>query len=185
MLTEILDTAKVESGKMELHRQSTPPAEILTQAQQEARRGRPASTLDQMSVALEPGMGPIYVDPLRMTQAITHLLNYALDAADGGHVSFRASEGEKDDSRVLVLDVEHDGVLAAHEREHVFDGFRRIAGKQGLNLALPLAKRIVELHGGVVELLSDAARRSRYRAEVPVGIRRERATPTRGVPRIP
>jgi signal transduction histidine kinase len=185
LLTEILDTAKVESGKMELHRQSTPPAEILTQAQQEARRGRPLSTTDQMSVELEPGMGPIYVDPLRMTQAITHLLNYALDAADGGRMSFRASEGEKDDSRVLVLDVEHDGVLAAHEREHVFDGFRRIADKQGLNLALPLAKRILELHGGGIELLSDAGGRSRYRAEVPVGIRRERATPTRGVPRIP
>src|SRR4030095_7533993 len=30
MLTEILDTAKVESGKLELHRQSTQPAEILT-----------------------------------------------------------------------------------------------------------------------------------------------------------
>ena len=30
LLTEILDTAKVESGKMELHRQSTPPAELLT-----------------------------------------------------------------------------------------------------------------------------------------------------------
>jgi signal transduction histidine kinase len=185
LLTEILDTAKVESGKMELHRQSTPLAEILTQAQQEARRGRPLSTTDQMSVALEPGMSPIYVDPLRMTQAITHLLNYALDAADGGRMSFRASEGEKDESRVLLLDLEHDGVLAAHEREHVFDGFRRIAGKQGLNLALPLAKRILELHGGVVELLSDAAGRSRYRAEVPVGIRRERATPRRGVPRIP
>jgi signal transduction histidine kinase len=186
LLTEILDTAKVESGKMELHRQSTPPAEIVTQGTQEARRGRSQGATDQMTVELQAGMGPIYVDPLRMTQTITHLLNYALDAADGGQVSLHASEGELDESRVLLLDLEHDGTLGAREREQVFDGFRRIAGKQGLNLALPLAKRIIELHGGTVELAeSGDDGRPHFRAVVPVGVRREKATPTRGVPRIP
>jgi signal transduction histidine kinase len=186
LLTEILDTAKVESGKMELHRQSTPPAEILTQATQEARRGRAQATTDKLTVGLQAGMGPIYVDPLRTTQAITHLLNYALDAADGGRVSLQASEGELDESRVLLLDLEHDGTLDARAREQVFDNFRRIAGKQGLNLALPLAKRIIELHGGTVELLeARESERPHFRAVVPVGIRREKATPTRGVPRIP
>jgi signal transduction histidine kinase len=187
LLTEILDTAKVESGKMELHRQSTPPAEILTQATQEARRGRPMSVTDKLAVQLQPGMGPIYVDPLRTTQAITHLLNYALDAADGGHVTLQASEGELEESRVLLLDLEHDGMLDAQDRERVFDGFRRLAGKQGgLNLALPLARRIIELHGGTLELAAaGAGGQPRFRAVVPVGIRRDKATPTRGVPRIP
>ena len=49
----------------------------------------------------------------------------------------------------------------------MFDGFRRLAGvKGGLNLALPLAKRIVELHGGAVEL-SDGARRGPACASAP------------------
>src|SRR5262249_51591289 len=109
LLTEILDTAKVESGKMELHRQSTPPAEILTRAQDAARRGRAAAVDDKLAVGLQAGMGPVYVDPLRMTQALTHLLNYALDAADGGSVSLHASEGERDDNRVLLLELSHDG----------------------------------------------------------------------------
>src|SRR5262249_55704975 len=39
LLTEILDTAKLESGRMELHRHSAPPAELLRAALQEARRG--------------------------------------------------------------------------------------------------------------------------------------------------
>lgn len=187
LLTEILDTAKVESGKMELHRQSTPPAELLTQALQEARRGRAQSATDKLAVELQPGMGPIYVDPLRMVQAITHLVNYALDAADGGRATLHAGEGELAESRVLVLDIEHDGTLEEHERREVFDGFRRIAGKQGLNLALPLAKRILELHGGQLELVSPGGpgARPHFRAIVPVGVRREKATPTRGVPRIP
>lgn len=187
LLTEILDTAKVESGKMELHRQSTPPAEILTQAAQEARRGRAAAVGDKLAVELQAGMAPIYVDPLRMTQAITHLINYGLDAAGGGRVSLHASEGELSESRVLLLDLEHDGPLGPDERAQVFDGFRRMRGNQGLNLALPLAKRIFELHGGTLELLSagDERARPRFRAVIPVGVRREKATPTRGVPRIP
>ncbi len=188
LLTEILDTAKVESGKMELHRQSTPPTEILTQAQQEARRGRAAAFGDKLAVELQAGLGPIYVDPLRMTQALTHLLNYALDAADGGRVTLHVAEGEEADNRVLVIDLEHDGALAAEDRARVFDSFRRLTGtKGGLNLALPLAKRIIELHGGYIDLLDSAgaAGQPRFRAVIPVGIRREKATPTRGVPHIP
>jgi signal transduction histidine kinase len=132
-------------------------------------------------------MGPIYVDPLRTTQAITHLLNYALDAADGGRAVLQASEGELEESRVLIIDLEHDGTLDALDRERAFDGFRRLAGKQGgLNLALPLARRIVELHGGTLELAAPSPTGCpRFRAVVPVGIRRDKATPTRGVPRIP
>lgn len=189
LLTEILDTAKVESGKMELHRQSTPPAEILTQAQQEARRGRAAAVGDKLTVELQAGIGPIYVDPLRTTQAITHLLNYALDAADGGRVTLHVSEGEMADNRVLVIDLAHAGVLPPADRPHVFDSFRRLGGgKGGLNLALPLAKRILELHGGTIDLAEPHPGdegRPRFRAVIPVGIRREKATPTRGVPRIP
>jgi signal transduction histidine kinase len=193
LLTEILDTAKVESGKMELHRQSTPPAEVLTQAQQEARRGRAASTSDKLTVELQAGMGPVYVDPLRMTQAITHLLNYALDAADGGRVTLHVAEGEEADNRVLVIDLAHSGVLAGNDRVHVFDSFHRVAspGRKtpgGLNLALPLAKRIFELHGGNIDLAEARPGdegRPRFRAVIPVGIRREKSTPTRGVPRIP
>jgi signal transduction histidine kinase len=187
LLTEILDTAKVESGKMELHRQSTPPAEILTQATQEARRGRAPATGDRLGVELQAGMGPIYVDPLRMTQAVTHLLNYALDAADGKQVVLHASEGEQDDNRVLVLDFEHDGSSDELDRAHVFDNFRRLTALQGLNLALPLAKRILELHGGTLELAEAPGKggRPRFRAVVPVGLKRDKSTPTRGVPRIP
>jgi signal transduction histidine kinase len=191
LLTEILDTAKVESGKMELHRQSTPPAEVLTQAQQEARRGRAAAIADKLTVELQPGMGPIYVDPLRMTQAITHLLNYALDAADGGRVTLHVAEGEEADNRVLIIDLAHAGVLAGNDRVHVFDSFHRIPGMGqagGLNLALPLCKRIFELHGGNIDLAEARPGdegRPRFRAIIPVGIRREKATPTRGVPRIP
>jgi signal transduction histidine kinase len=185
LLTEILDTAKMESGRMELHRQSTPPAEILAQGTQEARRGRPPQVTDRLSVEAQAGLQPVYVDPMRMTQAVTHLANYALDAAQGGRVILSAREGELDHARVLLIDVEHEGSAAVLERSRVFDGFRRLPGTHGLNLALPLAKRIVELHGGSIDLQPGDEGRPRFRAVIPAGARRENITPVRGFPRIP
>jgi signal transduction histidine kinase len=169
LLNEILDTAKAESGRMELHRQSTQPAELVRQASQEARRGRPAEVSDQLRVELQPGLGPIYVDPLRLTQAVTHLLNYALDAAQGGEVMLRAREGDL--GRTLVVDVEHAGALTDEERSRLFDGFRQVTGKPGLHLALPLARRLLELHGGTLEL--GPGSRPHLRAVVPLGRRQQ------------
>jgi signal transduction histidine kinase len=119
---------------------------------------------------------------------VTHLLNYALDAADGGRVKLLVAEGEQAENRVLLIDIEHDGALLPEDKARVFDGFRRLAGsKGGLNLALPLAKRILELHGGNIDLSEKTGPQGQphFRAVIPVGIRREKATPTRGVPRIP
>ena len=99
-----------------------------------------------------------------------------------------SGSGARDPATISILDLEHDGMLTGPDRANVFDGFRRLTGKQGgLNLALALAKRIFELHGGSLELstLTGEGGRPRFRAVVPVGIRREKSTPTRGVPRIP
>jgi signal transduction histidine kinase len=157
LLSEILDTAKVESGKMELHRQSSPPAELVRAALQEARRGRPPAAADQVNVVLQPGLQPIHADPLRVTQAVTHLLNYAMDACDeagGGGVTLRvAQNADGGKGRVFVIELEHPGEISDDQAEHLFDGFRRVMGKQGLHLALPLARRLAELHGGSLELI--------------------------------
>jgi signal transduction histidine kinase len=155
MLTEILDTAKLESGKMELHRHNSPPVELLRAAVQEARRGRPTHIADLVTVVLQPGLHPIHVDPLRTTQAVTHLLNYAIDAAKGGKITLRAreSDGSKE-TRLFVIDLQHEGELSPEAAANLFDGFRRGASGVGLHLALPLARRLVELHGGSLELVA-------------------------------
>jgi signal transduction histidine kinase len=162
LLNEILDTAKVESGKMELHRQRTAPAEMLRQAVQDARRGRPHLTGDRLAVALQPGLQPIFCDPLRLTQAVMHLLNYGLDTSADGHVVLRASEQEGK----FVLELEHDGALSPEDLRELFDGFRKSTRGAGLNLALPLARRLVELHGGAFEVASP--RPPRLRATLPL-----------------
>jgi signal transduction histidine kinase len=171
MLNEILDTAKVESGKMELHRQSVAPVELLRQATQDAQRGRPPSEIDQLFVVMQPGIEPIHVDPLRIQQALTHLLNHALDTAPGQKVVLRASRGEHQGGRAFVVDLEYGGALDAEERASLFDGFRRVRGHRGLHLALPLAHRLVTLHAGTLALAGGDGPGVHLRAVIPVSRR--------------
>jgi signal transduction histidine kinase len=190
LLTEILDTAKVESGKMEVHRASAPLTELVTPAVQEARRGRPASTGDRIQVEMQPGMAPIHVDALRMTQALTHLINYAVDASppvadrpgagDEGPITLRVHDGEVGDTRTFVFEVEHDGGHLRAADPRLFEGFRKVPGAQGLHLALPLARRLVELHGGSMDVLT--AGRGGIRVLLPAGGKVVgRTTPVQGI----
>ena len=175
LLNEILDTAKVESGKMELHRQSASPAELIRQAAQEARRGRAQSASERLEVQLQPGLQPIIVDPLRLSQVVTHLINHALDADAKGRVTLAARETAT--PRCFTLDLEYDGPPDPREREderaRLFDGFRLGGARPGLHLALPLARRLVEQHGGTLELLPAPAQgsteaRMHLRAVIPI-----------------
>jgi len=154
LLNEILDTAKAESGKMELHRQLSPPAELVRAALQEARRGRPAQAADHVEVELQPGLHLLHIDPLRTTQAVTHLLNWAFDTAHDGTIALKAYEPEDGSPRKLVVEVSAGRSLPPDEAARLFDGFRGGGGQGGLHLALPLAKRLAELHGGSLELVT-------------------------------
>jgi signal transduction histidine kinase len=165
---------------MELHRRRAPPAELITQAVHEARRSRPAQ--DQLLVELQAGLEPISCDPLRLTQAVTHLAGYALDAAKGREIVLRARDGEMGNSRAFVIELEYDGEIGEEERQHLFDPFQPQPDRPGLHLALPLARRLLELHGGTLEISAGA--RPRFIAAVPVARRRERTTPTSDLGKI-
>lgn len=88
--------------------------------------------------------------PLLMT-LIRNLVENALRHGGAGEVRVNVS-GEGDE---VVLSVADDGPgIPPEERERVFDRFYRATGsdQRGSGLGLSIVKRIVELHGGAVEL---------------------------------
>ena len=213
-LNAILDTAKMESGRMELHRQTVPPAELLRSALSEARRGRPAALADSVSIELMPGIATMHIDPLRVTQAVTHLINHAFDVSQGKAFTLRASQiADPDlpqagrDGRLFVLEIDLPVELASDQADRLFDGFSRTEGPKqtrsaappsigrGLNLMLPLAKRLLELHGGTLGVVGSApvsatatatalaaarrTRKVRLRATLPTSARLAPAKPTK------
>ncbi len=154
LLSEILDTARAESGHLDLERKATPPATFVNHARKDALRGRPDRVTDQLTIDLQPGVGAVHVDGLRMQQALTHLFDWGLATARGGPVRVDVADRDLPLGRAFVVEVRCTGVMTtAHEEAQLFQPFRKVAGLPGLQLALPLARRLIEAHGGTLEAL--------------------------------
>ena len=97
------------------------------------------------------GPDTAWVDGFQLKQAILNLVLNALQATPtGGHVVIRTSG----DKRRLVVAVSDDGEgMSAETREKVFTPFFTTR-EEGTGLGLPLVRRIVEQHGGSVEISS-------------------------------
>jgi signal transduction histidine kinase len=96
-----------------------------------------------------------WIDGFQLKQAVLNLVLNALQAtSSGGHVVIRTA-GDKRRFEVSIRD-EGEG-MPAEVREKAFDPFFTTR-EGGTGLGLPLVRRIVEQHGGSVEVKSEAGR---------------------------
>ena len=150
LLNDILDLSKVEAGKMELELTDTPVSAALEQSV--AMVGERASQHGlALAVRVDPDVGDVVADPLRLKQVALNLLSNAVKfTPPGGRVEVHAARvGE--DVHVTVADT---GIgISEGDQARIFESFEQgrgghSGGSEGTGLGLTLSKRIVELHGG-------------------------------------
>ncbi len=157
MLDQLLDVARVTSGKIQMAKVLVDLAEAV-QAAVEAVTPLVEAHKHELAVSVPPGRGVIVQGDLaRLTQVVENLLNNAAKyTEDGGKINLTI-ESDEDWVRLRVRDtgIGMDAELLPHIFELFTQGPRtldRSAG--GLGLGLPLVKRVVEMHGGSVEASS-------------------------------
>jgi signal transduction histidine kinase/ActR/RegA family two-component response regulator len=151
LVDDLLDVARVTSGKIVLSRRPLELAETVRRAVAAlATAGR--TERHQVAVDLEPVWAD--VDETRLEQIVTNLVGNAVKFTPPGgaiDVTLRVEGGD------AVLAVRDTGVGIAPEMlPRVFEMFVQVergprAGAGGLGLGLTLVRRIAELHGGRVE----------------------------------
>jgi signal transduction histidine kinase len=150
-IDDILDTAKIEAGRMELHPEPTPPATLISRAVQNARKRQPKPI--EYDTVIAPGLSPAFVDPYRTVQAIENVLVFAAELVDDGTIMIRARPGSAGEAPMIFVRVETPRAPAtARHLSAVLRGFYRIPGHRGLGLGLPIAGSIVELQGGALDI---------------------------------
>ncbi|XAL98280.1 ATP-binding protein [Phycisphaeraceae bacterium D3-23] len=106
-------------------------------------------------VDIEPGLPPVPVEVSGMHQAVLNLLHNALDACESerGAVTLACRyDGEENEVKLSVAD---NGVgMNRAQRQHLFKPFVSTKGYGGTGLGLVVTKKIVEEHGGWVEVQS-------------------------------
>jgi len=161
MINDLLDIARVSSGKLVLQVRPVDLREVIATAVETSK-----PLIDAAGHALEvddPGVPvPVEVDPVRISQVLSNLLSNAAKYTPQGGCIRLAVRVEGHDVVVTVAD---DGIgIAADMLGAVFDMFTQAArsierSHGGLGIGLSLVRRLVELHGGSASASSEGVGR--------------------------
>ncbi|HXA80154.1 MAG TPA: ATP-binding protein [Opitutaceae bacterium] len=152
LLEDLLALSRLESINPELHREPVSLSTLITGLIDDYR-ARPAASGHSLNFALDPAVGEILIDPLKITQVFENLLENALKYAPrGSHIDI-STRLHANDVEVCVRD-NGPGIPEA-DLPHIFERFYRVdkgrsREKGGTGLGLSIVKHIVQLHGGRV-----------------------------------
>lgn len=169
IINDILDLAKVESGKLEIAHAEFEPGRMLGDL---VRLLRVQAELKGIELRLEiPSPLPerLRSDPARLRQIVVNLVGNALKFTDRGSVRLVAGLTKENAKTCLRLEVCDTGSgISAADRERIFEPFVQLQAKPGTGLGLAISRRYVEAMGGRMELESEVGQGSLFRILVPV-----------------
>ncbi len=188
IVNDILDLAKIEAGKVEFYESVADLASLLGAS---IRAVKPqAKTGDVRIVKDYPAAGiQVRGDEVRLNQIFINVLSNAVKfTPNGGQIVVSAA---LEDTGGLYIAIKDSGIgMTPSEIEAAFEEFRQIDNSltkrfAGTGLGLPLAKQLVELHGGTIEVSSEPGVGTEVRIRLPstrVASESLPAPPKRGAP---
>lgn len=187
LISTLLDLNKLEQGNLSVRREPIDAAALVDDVVKTLTPSA-AKKAVSLEVELEPKLGPLSADPVRIRQVLFNLGENAIKFSPRGSrvvVSVRAVEleGADDDAMGLVLmaaprrgmelSVADSGPgIAPGERHRIFDAFYQVDGSStrehgGAGLGLSIVKRLVEAHGGSVTVESELGIGTTFRVTIP------------------
>jgi signal transduction histidine kinase len=168
LIDTILDAARVEAGELTVSPEWTRVGDVVMPAVLDARE-LTAGMQVNITGEIQPGVPRILVDATRLTQGLTAIILVAARFAEKGHVLVRAAMPSKGEQMRIDVEVTGRGISAA-DREKIFDAFKHAdrARRHGsLGLGPSLARAIVELHGGGIDVETTEAGGTVFHVWVP------------------
>jgi signal transduction histidine kinase len=156
IISNLLDISKIEAGKTELADDLVDVTEIVN-ASFSAVRIQADKKRITLSADIPPGMPLIRGDATRLRQVLINILSNAVKFTPAGHVTVSLA---CDAARGFSLTVADTGIgMSPDEVTKALEPFGQIENAitkkyEGTGLGLPLAKRLVELHGGRLTVAS-------------------------------
>ena len=172
LINEVLDLAKIEAGKLELHPEELDLDALLEDVMETAE---PLADKNRNRLVLErpARLGRFVADPVRLRQIVLNLLSNACKFTEAGTVTLEARRAPEGGIHLAVRDT---GVGIAPERMgRLFREFSQ-AGEPGqrryggTGLGLAISRRLARLMGGDIEAESEPGRGSTFTVRLPADI---------------
>ena len=169
LVEDLRTLSMADAGQLRLQRETVSGADLLQGARQ-AFLPLAEQAGVTLEVAIEEPPPRLHVDPSRVRQVLANLIGNALQhTSPGGHVRL----GARLEGATAVLSVADDGAgIPADALPHIFERFYRVdasrsEGGSGSGLGLPIARSLVEAHGGAIAAESEPGRGSTITVRLP------------------
>jgi signal transduction histidine kinase len=166
LVDDLLDLSRMESGADQLEPALGHDEHLLSIV---AEMMEPLARNAAVTIEVESAGTTFVADHDRLLQALTNLVGNAIKFSQGGTVWIRSTV---DDSSVIIAVTDSGRGIPTTKLETIFEPFQQVESadsraKGGTGLGLTITRRIVEWHGGTVEVESTLGRGSTFRIILP------------------
>ena len=173
LINDVLDLSKIEAGKFDYYPQTV---DVDTLCRSSLAFIKEQALRKFITLHYEAGKNTlkIHADPRRLKQILVNLLTNAVKfTPDHGEVRLQVyADAEEDLIQFSVID---NGIgIAQEDLKRLFQPFVQVDGKlnrqfEGTGLGLFLVQKLTDLHGGSVQVESEAGKGSRFTINIPRG----------------
>ena len=161
IINEVLDMSKIEAGRLELQEEDIDVAELIDSVARMMVSKMFSNDID-IKTDIAPNLPKMRADLRMMRQVLINILTNAVKfSPNGGLITVRAKIKSSGD---MIIEIEDNGIGIHRDKIHqALEPFGQVSDKperrelksQGTGLGLPLAKAMVELHDGVLNIESE------------------------------
>lgn len=169
LINELIDIARIDSGKLELNLRSLDVSELLIGVIYNARGRIEMHGIELQERLISPCS--IFADPIKLKQISNIFLNNALRHTKQGSIEIRLeANADKDgidiyfkDSGVGMCEADLARLFDQYDHKHS-DATREM---NGTSLGMALSKKLIEMHGGKVYASSEIGKGSIFQIFLP------------------
>ncbi|NOT05403.1 MAG: PAS domain S-box protein [Anaerolineales bacterium] len=171
LISDILDVSKIEAGKFELQSEIVKVDEICRSSLIFIKQmaNKKSITVDYSSSS---AASMLHADPKRLKQILVNLLNNSVKfTPENGRIQLDVQADVKE--RLMSFSVTDTGIgIAPADIQKLFKPFVQVDSSlsrqyEGTGLGLTIAKKMIEMHGGSIEVQSEVGTGSRFTFTLP------------------
>ena len=155
LLDDLLDIARLTQKKFKLQKEAVALRDIISESMESVSDFARAKK-QRLSVRLPQEDILLHADRVRLKQIIINLLNNACKyTQEGGSIELIA---ERDATDAVIMVRDNGEGIAPEAMGHLFQPFKQMRPSErgtGLGIGLYITKRITEMHGGTIEVVSE------------------------------
>lgn len=172
LINDILDSAKIEAGKMELTFDEV-NIEDLTHSVISTMSGLVKDEPVELVEIIEPNLPPVRADAIRVRQVMINLLSNAAKFTEEGAITINVSSYKMSGKKMAKISVTDTGAgISQEDQEKLFQAFSQVDASPtrksgGTGLGLSISKQLINLHGGEIWVESEEGKGSTFSFTLP------------------